>query len=1620
MNNHFRFTKLLLVCCLLLAVPDSFSSDQSPLSLAESHFEEGELQKAISSAEKVTEEHPDFAKAQSIIANSYLDLGEPSRAATHFSKAAKSNPKDYRLLNQFLGVLETTGDTKEQARVSGLLFDLNPSDLMTGLKHLKALETIKQTRSDRYVKVLETLHIISPNNTTFSNKLLKLYPSRKQAAAKEARLLKLVLKKDKENSSRWARLGELLATTDSKGASAAFEKASLYSERVSERKLYRKKASAAAKGNLRAPKAKKANKTAVTKKKQPPKTKRKVVIEKKVEKPATTKATLSKSDLHSLAKKEHKAKNYAVAVQLFKQSGLYRNKKSDWFSYAEALTKSGQKTEAIEEYEAMAGKYRKDTTPLKMLASWYRKNGPKQKLIKVLSALTRLEKKNSDAKLELARLQRDSFKQARREYKAYLKLKPKDAVVWDEFGDLLAPKKVSEAIAAYETASLYAANKLSRGRYLKKAEALSPKKKPARAPQPKKAAKQEPRKAVPAKVKTPIKISEPKPTKKEKVVPKKPEDPLNLALEAYGKKNYSEAASLFEKSKRYKKQKQTWKKFCIALKETKRIEESTKQLQRYLKKYRNDVEAWEMLVDNFRQQGSNKSLIKAMRKLAQHNATDTKTRLELARKLKQNRKLSARYYKEYLNLRPKDAAVWNEYGDLLAEKKPKEAIAAYEVASLNANDYRKRETYRKKAYALDPANKARVAQKKNTEEKKPKEKELPTRVTSTDRQKKSTSEDKQQDISPLPASPTPVPVPVPAIAPTAEAPSHTEKKKTEPPAAERIPQTPKPGLETKPKKEVIPKPPTKQQLHQQALAAYEESRYEEALELFERSKIFGKNKDDWKKYNKSLKATGNIKLAVKQYEKFLKKHREDIETLELLADHYRNKKDNKRLKPKLKTLQRLRPKDPAILLEIASLEKAGSKAQIECLSQYLELKPEDTKRKKELASTFLKKKRRSEAFALYLQMVREIKDAPLLEQMAEFFLKNEQTTQAMKSYEQLLGLKPNHTTANYRLGQWFADKKQCVQAVSLLSRVPESRMDKSSWVKKGDCQLKQHNQREAFNSYENAFRKDPKDLNIAVKKMKLAQNLRLERRIEKAYVHVVELDSGALEAVSGLSMIRYRQKRFDEAAALMTRLKDRNGRNGSFWARYGTALLESKQITEASVAFQTALDVGYRSEEIAYSLVAIQIEQGKLDDAGKHLENLIRKNPGNHRAEFWLGKVCHKRTQTGVAEEHYKKALTLSPGNVEYARELATLYYENDDFEAAVRTFEPVAGQLGPKGLGIYAECLGRTGKTQESMQQFKKLFQMKPSAEALALSTSMETDLGRPLSAVQKIEKSEFKGNPKVKVSLARAKLTLGLYKEAYALARPVWKKDKGNVKLLFLIGRIEYGLRRFSAAENLFEQVLAREPDHMGSVYHTGLCKLAQKDREAQSYFKELSQHSKPEWRAKGNLGLALYFEQQGKPEAAENYLTKSATHNGKAEFLALISQISLRLKKANQAETWAKRAVQLNADYPAGITALSGALMTQKRTREALQTVQAGLKRNPENCHLLVESARINLEMGKVSQTSVLNNKAIQNCPDEPMPHLIAGMVAYKSNNQKSAKKHFKVYRKKGGDKELLPDM
>jgi tetratricopeptide (TPR) repeat protein len=138
----------------------------------------------------------------------------------------------------------------------------------------------------------------------------------------------------------------------------------------------------------------------------------------------------------------------------------------------------------------------------------------------------------------------------------------------------------------------------------------------------------------------------------------------------------------------------------------------------------------------------------------------------------------------------------------------------------------------------------------------------------------------------------------------------------------------------------------------------------------------------------------------------------------------------------------------------------------------------------------------------------------------------------------------------------------------------------------------------------------------------------------------------------------------------------------------GVMLMAQGDLPAARAAFNAAKAADPQFVKADLSLVLMDHNEGKLDDARKRLEGVLAINANNETARLWLGNIEARKGNMGAALEQFKRVAEADPSNAQAANNLAYLLAEYNNKPEEALKYAERAVQLRPDDPS-YCDTMG-------------------------------------------------------------------------------------------------------------------------------------------------------------------------------------------------------------------------------------------------------------------------------------------------------------------------------------------
>ena len=177
---------------------------------------------------------------------------------------------------------------------------------------------------------------------------------------------------------------------------------------------------------------------------------------------------------------------------------------------------------------------------------------------------------------------------------------------------------------------------------------------------------------------------------------------------------------------------------------------------------------------------------------------------------------------------------------------------------------------------------------------------------------------------------------------------------------------------------------------------------------------------------------------------------------------------------------------------------------------------------------------------------------------------------------------------------------------------------------------------------------------------------------ERTLRHAIKLNNKWYLPRLNLGLVLNRQRKHQEAATLLTELKNNYPDNHAIHAPLIEALMEARQWAQAEEELQRALTVkGSDTVDLKIKLGIVTLRQNKLPAAVAALREATSAEPDNALAQFNLGVALQVSDDLDGAEKALLRAYQIEGAKMPGAQlQLGQLYFRKKDFTKAIEAFQ--------------------------------------------------------------------------------------------------------------------------------------------------------------------------------------------------------------------------------------------------------------------------------------------------------------------------------------------------------------
>jgi len=277
---------------------------------------------------------------------------------------------------------------------------------------------------------------------------------------------------------------------------------------------------------------------------------------------------------------------------------------------------------------------------------------------------------------------------------------------------------------------------------------------------------------------------------------------------------------------------------------------------------------------------------------------------------------------------------------------------------------------------------------------------------------------------------------------------------------------------------------------------------------------------------------------------------------------------------------------------------------------------------------------------------------------------------------------------------------------------------------------------------------------------------------------------------------------------------------------HGLALWKLGELEGAAKELEAARSAGPNSR-LEVALAAVRFEQGDSDTATALLTAVLKAEPGNPEANFWMSRVHDKKGNYSLALESIRAALDRAPTRAAYHHELGLI--------------------------------LKDSGKSPEAVEAWRQAVKLDPGyADAWEAMGDAFLDANRVKDAIPAFE-AALKADPgrsRVLGKIGDAHFQAAKWTQAIASYQSALKVDPKLTGLYYRLGRAYSELGQYDKAIGFYQRALSATPDNAQAWYHLGYAwKERGRKKEAVNAFQQYLAKA-PDAKDKKDIEDEIYY--------------------------------------------------------------------------------------------------------------------------------------------------------------------
>ena len=518
-----------------------------------------------------------------------------------------------------------------------------------------------------------------------------------------------------------------------------------------------------------------------------------------------------------------------------------------------------------------------------------------------------------------------------------------------------------------------------------------------------------------------------------------------------------------------------------------------------------------------------------------------------------------------------------------------------------------------------------------------------------------------------------------------------------------------------------------------------------------------------------------------------------------------------------------------------------------------------------------------------------------------------------------------------------------------------------------------------------------------------------KRELAKAALSAaLAADPGYAPAVLLAARQKATARDFDAALSAVADVTSRDASNSEAWKLKGDILLAARNDADgALVAYRKSIEVDPKFGPGHLALLTLLMQQGKVDEATKQLEQLKQLAPNNPQTKYHEALLAYQKKDFKLTRALAQQLVTSSPASPLILQLAGAAEFQMNAL-AQAETYLARALQVAPQ-LAFARRLLittylrsGQPKKALEALNAAMGKDGLNPKMFALAGQVHLQNgDAKMAESYFAKALKLD-PDNARKRTALAVTHLASGQTDMAIDELQNIAGTDNGITADLALISA---NLRRkeFDKALAAIDKLEAKQPDKPIAATLRGQIHLDQKDNAAARKSFERALVIDPDFFAAA-ASLAAMDMTDKKPDAArarlEALLAKNPS-NGQA-LLALAELAALRGAGKDEMAGLLTKSVAANPTELRPRLLLIDFHLRSKDYKQASAVAQSAVAALPQSPEALNALGRVQQVSGDLNQAITSYGKLVAMQPLSPQPHVRLAEAQVASKNNQAAEK------------------